>query len=181
MFLWTRLLFIHKTKALNSLFSNWYMKKTLIWPDFTEYVSFRLQAKVLNLTRRTISICKLKQIVNFDGLIFLTAWVLYNKSNNLNHSNKDSDWLIVACFIKEIKNAPSALLSYISTREFLGTRAKCGEAHHSPLAPLGQADEWTAKPSWFSVQGSLPKLFRIMAAKTLKNPYRGQTVRFKLF
>ena len=29
---------------------------------------------------------------------------------------------------KEIKNAPSALLSYISTREFLRTREKCGEA-----------------------------------------------------
>ena len=49
------------------------MKKTLIWPDFTEYVSFRLQAKVLNLTRRTISIGELKQIVNFDGLTLLTA------------------------------------------------------------------------------------------------------------
>ena len=31
-------------------------------------------------------------------------------------------------YIKEIKNAPSALLSYISTREFLRTREKCGEA-----------------------------------------------------
>ena len=30
--------------------------------------------------------------------------------------------------IKEIKNAPSALLSYISTREFLRTREKCREA-----------------------------------------------------
>ena len=29
---------------------------------------------------------------------------------------------------KEIKNAPSALLSYISTWEFLRTREKCGEA-----------------------------------------------------
>ena len=29
---------------------------------------------------------------------------------------------------KEIKNAPSALLSYISTRNFLRTREKCGEA-----------------------------------------------------
>ena len=31
-------------------------------------------------------------------------------------------------FTKEIKNAPSALLSYISTREFLRTREKCREA-----------------------------------------------------
>ena len=30
--------------------------------------------------------------------------------------------------INEIKNAPSALLSHISTREFLRTREKCGEA-----------------------------------------------------
>ena len=29
---------------------------------------------------------------------------------------------------KEILNAPSALLSYISTREFLRIREKCGEA-----------------------------------------------------
>ena len=31
-------------------------------------------------------------------------------------------------FVKEIKNAPGALLSYISTREFLRSREKCGEA-----------------------------------------------------
>ena len=30
--------------------------------------------------------------------------------------------------VKEIKNAPSALLSYLSTREFLRTREKCREA-----------------------------------------------------
>ena len=29
--------------------------------------------------------------------------------------------------IREIKNAPSGLLSYISAREFLRTREKCGE------------------------------------------------------
>ena len=31
-------------------------------------------------------------------------------------------------YIKEIRNAPSALLSYISTPEFLRTREKSGEA-----------------------------------------------------
>ena len=39
-------------------------------------------------------------------------------------------------------------------------------SRHSPLAPLGQVDEWTAKilnTSCFS------ELSRIMAAKTLKN------------
>ena len=52
---------------------------------------------------------------------------------------------------------------------------------HSPLAPLGQVDEWTAKPSRFSIQGRLSELSQIVAVKTLKNPYRWQTVRFKLF
>ena len=60
--------------------------------------------------------------------LILTALVLFNQSDHLNHSNKDSSWLIVTCFIIEIKNAPSASLSYISTREFLRTREKCGEA-----------------------------------------------------
>ena len=40
--------------------------------------------------------------------------------------------------------------------------------HHSPFAPLGRVDEWTAKPSPFSIQGRLTKLLRIRAAKTLK-------------
>ena len=44
--------------------------------------------------------------------------------------------------------------------------------HHSPFAPLGQVDEWTAKPSQFSIHGCLSEFSRIMAAKTLKNSYR---------
>ena len=44
--------------------------------------------------------------------------------------------------------------------------------HHSPFAPLGQVDEWTAKPSQFSIRGCLSEFSRIMAAKTLKNSYR---------
>ena len=43
---------------------------------------------------------------------------------------------------------------------------------HSPFAPLGQVDEQTAKPSPFLIQSRLSKFFRIMAAKTLKNPHR---------
>ena len=35
---------------------------------------------------------------------------------------------------------------------------------HSPFAPLGQVDEWTAKPSPFSIQGFLSGCVRIMAA-----------------
>ena len=44
--------------------------------------------------------CKLLQIVNFDGLSFLTALVLFNQSDYLNHSNKDSDKLIVAYLMR---------------------------------------------------------------------------------
>ena len=39
---------------------------------------------------------------------------------------------------------------------------------HSPFAPLGQVDEWTAKPSRFSIQGNLSELSRIMPAKNIK-------------
>ena len=38
--------------------------------------------------------------MNFDGLTFLTALVLFNQLNYLNHTNKDSDWLLVACFMR---------------------------------------------------------------------------------
>ena len=49
---------------------------------------------------------------------------------------------------KEIKNAPSALLSYISTWEFLRTREKCGEARaeglYTPISKnvVGENGEW---------------------------------------
>ena len=52
-----------------------------------------------NSTCRTILVCKLSQSVNFDGLTLLTALVLYSQSDYLNYSNRDSDWLIVACFM----------------------------------------------------------------------------------
>ena len=42
--------------------------------------------------------------------------------------------------------------------------------HHSPFAPLGQVDEWTAKPSPFSIRGCLSEFSRIMAAKIWKIP-----------
>ena len=38
--------------------------------------------------------------MNFDGLTLLTALVLYSQSDYLSHSNRDSDWLIVACFMR---------------------------------------------------------------------------------
>ena len=60
----------------------------------------KLQAEVLNSTCRNIQVFKLLQNGNFDGLTFLTALVLYSQSDYLNHSNRDSDWLIVACFMR---------------------------------------------------------------------------------
>ena len=56
---------------------------------------------MLNSTCRTILVYKLSHIVNFDGLTLLTAFVLYSQSDCLNHSNRDSDSLIVACFMEE--------------------------------------------------------------------------------
>ena len=47
--------------------------------------------------------------MNFDGLTFLTALVLYSQSDYLNHSNRDSDWLIVACFMR-VKSMLTTLL-----------------------------------------------------------------------
>ena len=49
----------------------------------------------------------------YVDLIFLTQSISVELTRNSN--------------TKEIKNALSALLSYISTREFLSTREKCGE------------------------------------------------------
>ena len=51
---------------------------------------------------------------------------------------------------------------------------------HSPLAPLGQVDERTGKAFTILNTSCLSELSRIIAAKTLKPPYRWQTMRFKL-
>ena len=51
---------------------------------------------------------------------------------------------------------------------------------HSPFAQLRQVDEWTAKPSPFSIHGRLSQFCRIMATKTLKNHHRLKTVTSKL-
>ena len=40
------------------------------------------------------------QFLNFDALTCLTAFVLFNQSNNLNYSNKNYYWLILACFTR---------------------------------------------------------------------------------
>ena len=55
----------------------------------------KLYAEVLISSCRTVF-----QFVNFDGLNFLTAPVSFNQPNYSNHSNKNSDWPILACFMR---------------------------------------------------------------------------------
>ena len=51
---------------------------------------------------------------------------------------------------------------------------------HLLLAPVGQDDEWMAKPSPFFIQGCLLEFFHVMAVKTLRNLYGLWKVIFKL-
>ena len=81
----------------------------------------KLQAKEINSTWRTLSVCKLLQIVNFDGLTFLTALVSFNQSDYLKHFNKDSDCLSVACFIR-VWNMLTTLLFALGINFFLKNR-----------------------------------------------------------
>ena len=68
MFQWIRLSFIHKTHASSSLFSNCLRKNLRAFISHNS-VGFRWIFHFL--------LCKLWQIVNFDGLSFLTALVLF--------------------------------------------------------------------------------------------------------
>ena len=107
-FRWIRLSFIHKTLALNCLFSTCHVKELACFyePQFGR-VSLNislsdsvLEIKILQAEVLNYSSFLLLQNENFDGLTFLTALVLYSQSDYLNHSNRDSDWLIVACFMR---------------------------------------------------------------------------------
>lgn len=80
-----------------------------IGPDFTEHFTCRLCIKtetfwahVLNSVCWTTSVCELLQIVNFDDFWVLTSLVLANSSDYLKCSEKDSDWFIVAFFIRVV-------------------------------------------------------------------------------
>ena len=84
----------------------------------------------------------------------LDAWILHNRDQNFIFP------VILTRYIHDIANQ-------------LLTR-------HSPSTPLSQVDEWTAKPTPFSIQGRLLEFFQIMAAKPLKNPYCLEKVTFKL-
>ena len=69
------------------------------------------------LQAKEISVCKLLQIVNFDGLTFLTALVSFNQSDYLKHFNKDSDCLSVACFMR-VWNMLTTLLFALGIKFF---------------------------------------------------------------
>ena len=103
-FRWIRLSFIHKTLALNCLFSTCHVKELACFyePQFGR-VSLNislsdsvLEIKILQAEVLNYSSFLLLQNENFDGLTFLTALVLYSQSD----SNRDSDWLIVARFVR---------------------------------------------------------------------------------
>ena len=98
--------------ALRSLFTICHVKKLAclcepqfgwisqnISPPHSVLETKKLQANYLSLWTIAAE-CELWWFLNFDGLTFLTALVLYSQSDYLNHSNRDSDWLIVACFMR---------------------------------------------------------------------------------
>ena len=113
MFLWIRLSFILNTQALCSLFSLCHGKKLARFyePQFGRIsLNISLSDSVFETTKTsgkrfnfdlpnsfnlwTVGDRDLWWFVNFDALKFLTALVLCN------HSNKNSDWLILACLMR---------------------------------------------------------------------------------
>jgi len=75
------------------------------------------------------------QLSTFAGQLLWNSTVQYRAEKHKAWISGNLSFIVYAfmtttslMFVKEIKNAPSALLSYISTREFLRTREKCGEA-----------------------------------------------------
>ena len=108
-----RLSFILNTQALCSLFSLCHGKKLARFyePQFgrisqnillsdSVFETTKTSGKRVNFNLPnsfslwTVADRDLWWFVNFDVLIFLTALVLFN------HSNKNSDWLILACFMR---------------------------------------------------------------------------------
>ena len=119
MFRWIRLSFIQKTLALNSLFSTLSCEKTrvFLWAiirlKFTEHFTSRFCIRDLKTSGESVKFdlpnyfwfvnyrrMWTLMVMNFDGLTLLTALVLYSQLDYLNHSNRDSDWLVVACFMR---------------------------------------------------------------------------------
>ena len=113
MFLWIRLSFMLNTQALCSLFSLCHGKKLARFyePQFGRIsLNISLSDSVFETTKTsgkrfnfdlpnsfnlwTVADRDLWWFANLDALKFLTALVLCN------HSNKNSDWLILACLMR---------------------------------------------------------------------------------
>ena len=78
----------------------------------------------LILSSSRVTLCCVELTASTIG--FIVSAMYFYKVLGLNFGVKRySKSLLIS---KEIKNAPCALFSYISTREFLRTREKCGEA-----------------------------------------------------
>ena len=67
---------------------------------------------MLNSTRRIILVCKILQNMNFNGLTFLTALVLYSQSHYLNHSNRNSGWLYCSVLYESVKHADDTVIRF---------------------------------------------------------------------
>ena len=94
MFRWIRLSFIQKTLALHSLFSTLSYEKTCVflWAvffiflffiqlKFTEHFTSRFYTRDIETSGKSVKfnlpnylVCKLSQIVNFDGFLTLMVW-----------------------------------------------------------------------------------------------------------
>ena len=66
---------------------------------------------MLNSTRQIILVCKILQNMNFNGLTFLTALVLYSQSDYLNHSNRNSGWLYWSVLYESVKHADDTVFA----------------------------------------------------------------------
>ena len=111
-FLWIRLSFIHKTHALSSFFSSCHVWKLgCFCVSRFGRISLNISSlgsacrpksfrQVSNSTCRSISVCELLHILTLMVWHSKKALVLFNQSDYFNHSNKDSDWPIVACFMR---------------------------------------------------------------------------------
>lgn len=112
MFQWIQLSFINKAQAINSLFPNCHVKKSACFYElrfgrislnksFSFYIRDFKTIKVSNSTGRLayqfVRSCRLLNLL-FD--IFDSFSVLFNQSYYLNHFDKDSNWIIVACFMR---------------------------------------------------------------------------------
>ena len=77
--------------------------------------------------------------MNFKGIVLLSNYSklaevqfaidscrLVNKSNHLNNSNKDCDWVILACFIGE-QNTADATFTRLEKKVWLENSADCVE------------------------------------------------------